>query len=68
MYSIYWQSMTAKDKQALAKAVGTTASYLRHIMHGRKKAGFNLAIQLHTATNGDLDKSILRPDIYPSDL
>lgn len=67
MYSIYWQSMTAKDKRALAKSVGTTTSYLRHIMHGRKKAGFNLATQLHIATKGALDKSVLRPDIYPSD-
>ncbi|OOF25068.1 hypothetical protein BZJ19_10135 [Salinivibrio proteolyticus] len=65
MYKKFWRELDAKQKQDLAEEAGTTASYLRHVMHGRKDAGPKLALRLHTATGGVVNKSVLRPDIYP---
>lgn len=65
MYSTLWKSLSASEKRELAEQVGTTANYLRHVMYGRKQAGFKLAVDLHKATNGEISKSVLRPDIYP---
>lgn len=65
MYVNFWKSLSADEKHALASKAKTTTSYLRHVMYGRKKAGFKLAQVLHDATEGEVSMHVLRPDIYP---
>ena len=65
MYSDYWRSLSPENKQKLAIAVNTTTNYLRHVMYGRKNAGWKMARELHNTTDGNINKSVLRPDIYP---
>lgn len=65
MYVEYWKSLNVTEKQNLALSVNTSPNYLRHVMYGRKMAGFKLAQDLHLVTGGRVNKSVLRPDIYP---
>lgn len=61
----YWDSLTKEQQADLAGSVGSTQGYLRLVFNGYKKAGFSLAKKLEDTTKGIINKSDLRPDIYP---
>ncbi len=65
VYSTYWKTLSAEKKKNLALKAKTSVGYLRMIMRGQKKAGFKITLHLHELTNGEVNKSVLRPDIYP---
>ncbi|MPX98194.1 transcriptional regulator [Salinivibrio sp. VYel6] len=66
MFVDYWKNLSPKEKEALAKKVGTKVSYLRHVAAGTHKAGPKLCLKLEQATDGEITKQDLRPDYYPS--
>ncbi|MEG9766763.1 transcriptional regulator [Enterobacter hormaechei] len=61
----YWDSLSKEQQRKLAQRVGSTPGYLRLVFNGYKKAGFSLAKRLEDTTSGVIQKSELRPDIYP---
>lgn len=66
MFVHFWKSLKPHEKRVLADEVGTKINYLRHVMYGRKKAGYQLAQDLHHVTHGKVSMHKLRPDIYPA--
>ncbi|WP_422460280.1 MULTISPECIES: transcriptional regulator [unclassified Endozoicomonas] len=60
----YYKQLNAEQKRALAKNVGTSLAYLRHLAHGRKMASHKLVKKIVTATDGKVTRQELRPDIY----
>ena len=62
----YYQALSAQDKQALAKAIGTSDTYLRHLVEGRRMAGRKFWKKFEVATGGLITRYDLRPDIFES--
>lgn len=60
----YYQELSAAEKLDLANETGCKPGYLRHVFHGRKRAGPALAIKLEQVTKGAVVKSDLRPDLF----
>lgn len=48
----------------LAKAVGTSPAFIAHIAHGRKLAPIKTAQAIELATDGEVTRYDLRPDVY----
>jgi DNA-binding transcriptional regulator YdaS (Cro superfamily) len=51
--------------EALAKKVDSSAGYLNLVALGHKLVGYKMADKIAVATNGQVTKSDLRPDIWP---
>lgn len=66
MFANYWKSLSAEEKENLAKKAGTKVSYLRHVASGVHKAGPTLCVKLELVTNGKISRHELRPDYYSS--
>ncbi|WP_174874190.1 transcriptional regulator [Vogesella oryzae] len=49
----------------LASKVGRSPAYLTHVATGFRRASVNLAIAIEQATDGDVSRSSLRPDVWP---
>lgn len=65
MMKKYWDSLSKEQQDSLALEVGSTTGYLRLIFNSYKKAGFSLVKKIDEVTAGAVNKSELRPDIYP---
>ena len=60
----YWATLNLSQKKELAKRVGTSHEYLRHIfMHG-KTSGPHMALLIEKATAGKITAALLRPDLF----
>jgi len=51
----------------LAATVGCSRIYLTQIASGHCRPGAPLANRLHQATDGEIQRSALRPDVFPPD-
>lgn len=54
-----------KKLETFAKKAGTTVPYLRQLAGKHRKASAELAIQLETASGGQITRSEVRPDYWP---
>ncbi|MET4696118.1 transcriptional regulator [Endozoicomonas lisbonensis] len=61
----HYLTLDSGQKKALAREIGSEVSYLRHLAYGRKQPSHSLAKKIETATNKQVTRSDLRPDIYP---
>ena len=66
-FKFYFMHLDPGEKQALADAVGTSYQYLCQIANGHKNAGPVLCRKIEQATNGQVSRHDLRPDIYSSE-
>lgn len=57
------KSKTVDQQKALAAACDTSAQYLFHVAHGRKKAGESLCINLERESGGVIRCEDLRDDV-----
>ncbi|EOG7750605.1 hypothetical protein ACLIOB_001183 [Vibrio cholerae] len=64
MYATYWKQLTNPQREALASKLDTSVGYLRLVLSGHKIAGPMFAKKLHDETSGEVDKQVLRPDIF----
>lgn len=60
----YWDSLSKEQQRKLAQCVGSTRLFALSVQR-IQKAGFSLAKRLEDTTSGVIQKSELRPDIYP---
>lgn len=61
----YVLALTPEEREEFAARAGTTVNYLPLLMGGHRKPGHELARRLTEASNGVLELSALRPDIWP---
>lgn len=59
----FWNKLSAAEKKALSKKLGTSVNHLRHVFLYGKKVGHEMAMKIERETG--ISKSELRPDIYP---
>lgn len=64
----YLQNLSVKKRAEIAQKAGIGSDYLYQIMTGYRKASPTLSQELEAATDGELTKTELRPDIYPKEL
>jgi hypothetical protein len=57
--SQYLQALKPAERRAVAKEVGTSPAYLRHLAKGRKQTSLGLADALVAASGGLLDLEVL---------
>lgn len=57
------KSKSVEEQKALAAACDTSAQYLFHVAHERKRAGETLCINLERETGGVIRCEDLRPDV-----
>ena len=57
-----------KRVRDLAELVGVQRIYLTQIAGGHSRPSAVLARKLHEGTNGEIQKSALRPDVFPPDV
>ena len=48
----------------IAKKLNKTPAYITQILHGSKRCGASMAVQLGRLTKGLVDPAALRPDIF----
>ncbi|WP_330926315.1 hypothetical protein [Candidatus Sororendozoicomonas aggregata] len=60
----YYLRLSSKEKKAFSKAVQAELGYLRHLAYNRKKPSHALAKRIELATNGEVRRDELRPDIW----
>lgn len=61
---LYWQSLSAKQKDDLAEALGCNRTYLAQIACGARRASPMLARRIDEHSGGLCSKEILRPDVF----
>ncbi len=64
MYANYWRRLDANQRESLASRLNTNVDYLRQVLYGYRKAGPKLAKQLEEQTEGEVNKSVLRPEYF----
>jgi DNA-binding transcriptional regulator YdaS (Cro superfamily) len=62
-----YKSMTREQREALARAVGTSPAYLSQLAYGHRRAGIRVAAAIQQATDGQVTPADLRPDIFGVD-
>lgn len=60
----YWQSMSPDERDAVAEQAETTTAYLRQVLACGRRCGASLAKSIEMATNGQVSRQMLRPDIF----
>jgi len=59
----YLSALSTEEREALAKACGTTPGHLRNVSYGDRTCAEKLAIELERETGGRLRCEDLRPDV-----
>lgn len=52
---------------ALAKSLGITQPGVSWLINKAKRPSAEIAIKIERATNGEITKEMLRPDVWPSE-
>lgn len=52
-------------QQEFADMLGVTQGYIAHYINSHKRVTAERALQIHELTKGKINKSDLRPDIFP---
>ena len=60
----YYKKLKAGQKKQLADELGTSLAYLRHLAYSRRKASPKMAQRIELATQRQVSRRDLRPDIY----
>jgi len=61
--SKYWRGLTSEEKQAFADKLGITKTYLSNVFSGGSRVSILLAIKISKASNNNVTKKSLRPDV-----
>lgn len=62
----YWKTKGVKHCKALCERCGTSYDYFKHVCHGRKRMGIDLALSFVRETKGEIDLfSLTPPKIKP---
>lgn len=56
------QTLTAEDREALARLCRTTLGHLRNVMYGYRPCSAELAADIERATGGTVTRKDMRPD------
>lgn len=60
----YWKGLTPSEKEALADKLKVTKTYLSDLFNNSKKASTSLCKKIEKATDGQVTKHSLRPDVW----
>ncbi len=60
----YWKSLSPLEKEALADKLKVTKTYLSDLFNNSKKASTALCKKIEKATDGQVTKNSLRPDVW----
>lgn len=58
-------SASGIQQAAFAQTVGCDRGHINHICAGRARPSPALALKIEAATNGQVTRESLRPDVYP---
>lgn len=53
------------ERRRVAKAAGTSVDYLMQLAGNHRRPSWELAVRIEEATDGDVTRDTLRPDIWP---
>jgi DNA-binding transcriptional regulator YdaS (Cro superfamily) len=57
----------AGGRDQAAQSLGISVGMVSHILCGRRGISVNVAQGIHTATDGEISKANLRPDLWKDD-
>lgn len=61
----YLAKLNHEEKVSFAKQAKTSVAYLSQLAHGHRKAGLKSIHAVEKATDGQVTRYDLRPDIFP---